>query len=286
MNKYSATASVALFVHALSSSALPIIIGGSLCLDVPNSVIDAGTQVQAFECTGGTNQDWTLTANGIQSSLGNVCLDRYGGSTADGTPVVLWPCDSTDPAQKWDLSYYTDDVLQYPVGAITDPVDRQCLDVTGGLASNGLVEMYTCNGGTGQQFLIAPPLKVGGSLCLDVPYGNSYNGAPVQAFECNGQANQAWYRNGPLFVSALGNYCLDRYGGGSADGTSVVLWQCDASDSAQLWVTPFDIPHDGEIQSPDGQCLDVTGGVVSGATLEMFQCSGNSNQLFAFGETI
>jgi len=45
------------------------------CLDVPNSSQTDGTYLQIYDCSGGANQQWTLTAGGQLTVYGGKCLD-------------------------------------------------------------------------------------------------------------------------------------------------------------------------------------------------------------------
>ena len=57
------------------------------CVDVPNSTTANGTQVQLWDCHGGTNQRWTYTASRQLTVYGNKCLDANGQGTTNGTAV-------------------------------------------------------------------------------------------------------------------------------------------------------------------------------------------------------
>src|SRR5689334_1234848 len=45
------------------------------CVDVPNSTTTNGTQVQLYDCWGGTNQRWTYTSSKQLQVYGSKCLD-------------------------------------------------------------------------------------------------------------------------------------------------------------------------------------------------------------------
>lgn len=76
----------------------------------------------------------------------------------------------------------------------------QCLDANdNGTSSGTKVQLWTCNGGTNQQWRTNPDGTITGvqsGLCLDVtggdkPAGN-VNGTQVELWTCNGGANQQW----------------------------------------------------------------------------------------------
>ena len=63
-----------------------------------------GTRVVIWDCNGGSNQRWTLNADGtivgVESSL---CLDVTGAGTANGTLVEIWTCNGGGN-QRWSRS--------------------------------------------------------------------------------------------------------------------------------------------------------------------------------------
>jgi hypothetical protein len=71
------------------------------CLDVFNQSTSPGAAVGIYDCNGGTNQQWTLNANGtivgVQSGL---CLTPAGGSSANGALTVVDTCTGA-ASQQW-----------------------------------------------------------------------------------------------------------------------------------------------------------------------------------------
>ncbi|WP_067508375.1 PQQ-dependent sugar dehydrogenase [Actinoplanes sp. TFC3] len=122
-------------------------------------------------------------ASGIGPVRGQAgkCLDVAGASTADGTKVQLYTCNSTG-AQTWTVT---------PGGTIK--ALGKCLDVAGNATQNGTkVQLYTCNG-TGAQNWSAQSdgslRGVASGRCLDVP---SADGQQLRLWDCLGAANQKW----------------------------------------------------------------------------------------------
>jgi alpha-galactosidase len=116
---------------------------GAKCADVTNSGTADGTQVILYSCTGNANQRWTLAADHTVRSLGKcltaagttagsaavlsactggaaqqwtaaadgtlvngasaLCLDVYGGGTADSTRLDTWTCGRMQANQVWSL---------------------------------------------------------------------------------------------------------------------------------------------------------------------------------------
>ncbi|WP_084546651.1 RICIN domain-containing protein [Glycomyces arizonensis] len=121
-------------------------VGSGRCLDVPNQSTANGTQVEIWDCNGGSNQQWTYTDAGELRVYGNKCLDAEGAGTADGTLAIIWDCHG-GTNQKWNLN---------ADGSITNVQSGLCLDVEGyGTANGSLVHLWTCHGGTNQQWNLA-----------------------------------------------------------------------------------------------------------------------------------
>ena len=73
-----------------------------------------------------------------------------------------------------------------------------CLDAYQKKTAPGTkVDIYTCNGGTNQQWRINADGTVVGvesGLCLDVIGQSNANGTAVEIWTCNGGSNQKWSR--------------------------------------------------------------------------------------------
>ncbi|HVV21295.1 MAG TPA: ricin-type beta-trefoil lectin domain protein [Pseudonocardiaceae bacterium] len=126
-----------------SSAAVVRGVGSGRCLDVPGFATANGTQLDIWDCDGGSNQSWTLTPSKWLTVYGDKCLDVTGASTAPGTKVELYDC-AGGTNQQWNVNAN---------GTITSVQSGLCLDVTGaGTANGSKVEMWTCDGGSNQQW--------------------------------------------------------------------------------------------------------------------------------------
>ncbi|MGF1427751.1 ricin-type beta-trefoil lectin domain protein [Kitasatospora sp. LaBMicrA B282] len=71
------------------------------CLTAAGS--SAGSWVTLSSC-GGTGQQWTAEPDGtLTTADSGLCLDVYGGGTADGTRLDVWPCGDHQANQAWSL---------------------------------------------------------------------------------------------------------------------------------------------------------------------------------------
>jgi predicted alpha-1,6-mannanase (GH76 family) len=117
--------------------------GSGRCVDVPGFTQTNGTQVELWDCNGGTNQEWAYTASKQLMVYGTKCLDVHGAGTADGTHVEIYDCNG-GTNQQWTLN---------SDGTIVGVGSGKCLDATGAGTANGtLLEIWTCNGGTNQKW--------------------------------------------------------------------------------------------------------------------------------------
>ncbi|WP_084963962.1 PHB depolymerase family esterase [Thermoactinospora rubra] len=111
------------------------------CVDVPNSSTADGTQVQLWDCHGGTNQRWTLTSSQELRGVGGKCLDAAG--TGNGARIQIYSCWG-GANQKWRV---TSD------GTIVGVQSGLCLDATG--TGNGTrLQLYSCWGGANQRWTL------------------------------------------------------------------------------------------------------------------------------------
>nr|WP_246001375.1 ricin-type beta-trefoil lectin domain protein [Allorhizocola rhizosphaerae] len=122
------------------------IVGGQSgrCADVPNSSTTNGTQLQIWDCHGGTNQRFTYNSSSRQLTVyGNKCLDASGQGTSNGTRVVIWDCHG-GANQQWNVNAN---------GSITGVQSGLCLDASGNGTANGtLLQLWSCHGGGNQQW--------------------------------------------------------------------------------------------------------------------------------------
>ena len=156
-------------------------VGSGRCLDVPNSSQTDGTYLQIYDCSGGTNQQWTLTASNQLTVYGNKCLDVPGHATAAGTRVEIWTCNG-GTNQQWRVN---------SDGTIVGVQSGLCLDVTGAGTANGTaVQLWTCNGGSNQKWtgLSGTPTPTDGTCSLPSTYRWTSTGALAQPAERVGLA--------------------------------------------------------------------------------------------------
>ncbi|MGN9844818.1 ThuA domain-containing protein [Nonomuraea sp. H19] len=115
----------------------------------------------------------------------------------------------------------------------------------------------------------------GSGRCLNVNGASQANGAQVQIWDCNGQANQQWTSTSAGELRVYGTKCLDVNGAGTADGTAVIIWDCNGQNN-QKWR----LNADGTITAVGAnKCLDVSGaGTANGTKVQIWACHSGTNQ--------
>lgn len=222
------------------------------CLDLPMPY-SSGELLQVYQCNGGTNQLWSLQSNGWVSNPGSASfVDVPWATTAPGAQLDSnnknWPATSN---QLWHSAN------GYQLRGIGD----MCLDIpSANIANNQVVQIYTCNGGSNQQWkahsdgTIRPVGNAG--FCLDVPYGSAYAGNLLQLYTCNGGASQRFTFDDSGEI-LFGNMCLDVQHGTPTPGNVVQLYPCksasDPSRMNQLWHLT------SSIVGSNGLCVEAQG---------------------------
>jgi hypothetical protein len=123
-------------------------VGSGKCLDVTGASTTPGTQVQIWDCNGGTNQTWTHSSSNqltVYSGGSQLCLDALNNQTAAGTKVQTWTCNG-GVNQQWNINSN---------GTVTGVQSGLCLDVAGASTADGAPgQLWTCNGGSNQQWTL------------------------------------------------------------------------------------------------------------------------------------
>uniref|UniRef100_UPI0004C3C24F ricin-type beta-trefoil lectin domain protein n=1 Tax=Microbispora rosea TaxID=58117 RepID=UPI0004C3C24F len=75
-------------------------------------------------------------------------------------------------------------------------------------------------------------------------------------------------------LRVYGNKCLDVNGGATADGSTVIIWDCNGQNNQQ-----WRLNSDGSITAVGAnKCLDVYGnGTANGSKVIIWTCNGQNN---------
>lgn len=130
------------------------------CLDDPGWST-SNVQFDIWSCNYGGNQEFTVYATKTipwgggsitlymyKVSSSGKCLDLWGGSSAWGTPIKQYGCNTSDDAQWWYL--WPTDIPGWFLFASQATGFNNCMTVTNDSQSNGaLVESWPCTSNVG-----------------------------------------------------------------------------------------------------------------------------------------
>ncbi|MFF1630667.1 ricin-type beta-trefoil lectin domain protein, partial [Streptomyces sp. NPDC058272] len=87
--------------------------------------------------------------------------------------------------------------------------------------------------------------------------------------------NQTFTYTARSELVVYGNKCLDAYNSGTANGTKVVLWDCNGGTN-QKWT----FNSGGTLtNNVSGLCLDaINNGTANGTLIDLWTCNGGTNQ--------
>ena len=113
----------------------------------------------------------------------------------------------------------------------------RCLDVSGASAANGTpMIIWDCHGNANQQFTRDGATPQVLGKCLNVP-PDAAPGTRVQLQDCDGSTHQQWVQNSDGTIrGGQSGLCLDVNGAGTANGTAVIVWSCHGGAN-QRWAT-------------------------------------------------
>lgn len=109
--------------------------------------------------------------------------------------------------------------------------------------------------------------------CLDAA-GGLRDGARAVIADCDPQRlSQQFAANEDALI--VGGKCLDVDNSGTANGTTVLFWECNGQQNQKWQAQP-----DGSLRSvSSGKCLDVDrSGTAAGTALLIWECNGQANQ--------
>lgn len=219
--------------------------------DAPDATVLVGTLIVS---TSGTEESYrpafNATLPGIvqakQAAGKHVRLVDMSALTAADLSDALHPNDNgfSKMAAAFNSGVQAADAAGWitpPVtasGQVQSGITGKCLDVSSGSSANGTAaEIWSCNGGTNQQWSATSDgtLRALGK-CLDATGRGTANGTKIEIWDCNGGTNQQWQSYNGGYRNPVSGRCLDDPNASTADGTQLVLWDCNGGAN-QRWTT-------------------------------------------------
>jgi hypothetical protein len=177
------TATVSLALPYSHPSSCTIAVNGNL----PDEQADNVLTLTVSYTTGSSTSSSGSGPVPLVSGYDGRCLDAKGNSSANGTKVILWTCNSSDSAQGWT---FTNGELRH---------NGKCANDQASGGSGSKVVLWTCNGASNEkwahtggdgEFLLN--LASHGFVCLDDPGYSKTNGTQVIVYACRNGGNQHW----------------------------------------------------------------------------------------------
>jgi glucose/arabinose dehydrogenase len=180
----------------LGTATVPVTGGWETFTDVSATLSNVPTTTGALYLTfsgSGTGYLFDLDAFTFGSSTGSrtgritaasgKCVDVSGASSADGSKIQLWTCNS-GANQQWTVE-----------GSTLRSMGK-CMDTAaGGTADGALVQLMTCNGATSQNWTAGANSSLvnqKSGKCLDANGGGTADGTQLIIWSCHGGTNQRW----------------------------------------------------------------------------------------------
>lgn len=277
-------------------------------IDLYQSNINNGTNIQLYTVNNGNNQYWIFNLQEdnyytINSSINQTkVLDIYRGLHTNYTNVQLYDNNNGDN-QRWKIKYLSNGYVN-----IISKNSNYCLDVNGGKNINGTnIQIYQCNNSTAQQFKLVEVIEgtktiedgtyminsaINEKQVLDVTGAKSTNGTNIELYQTNNGLNQKWeikYLDDGYYsmTSKLNkNKCLDVYGASFKPETNVQLYTCHNSDNQKWIIKETDDDYYYIITPNEHLYLDAYKGVANnGTNIQIYPGNNTKGQKFKFTKT-
>jgi GH25 family lysozyme M1 (1,4-beta-N-acetylmuramidase) len=210
-----------------------------LCLQSPAT---KGYKVRLERCTGQQSQQWQLvyppsvstTNYGSVLALYNpgygLCLSDPGNKPANGTQLIVWPCDGSR-GQEWTPQ----------AGPTQSGIAGMCLDdYKNRSASGSTVDSYTCDRARSELWTAQTDgtVRINGR-CLNVRNGRTASGTLVDLYSCNASAAEQWRLmadgGGIMLENPHSGLCLADPADSKIYGTQLQIRPCTPGDPGTTW---------------------------------------------------
>ena len=259
------------------------------CLDLYKGITKNETNIQLYQCTGHSPQQWRI--DGLYIRLAKD-LDKCVEVNPSNSAVYLYDCED-EVTQQWVYDGLTGTFRSavYPKEA--------CLGLVNGSTANDTdVQVIPCTGDNitlTQQWLMEGATLVASKsgvktihlaknteMCLDLEDGNTSNSSStLQLYQCTGNDHQQWVFDGfRIKYNQDQEKCVNLDGGNTSNGTKIKVRDCyDPDDKArQHWI------YDGASRSFRSakdleKCLQVAGDSFGNdSNVELSDCDGSDAQ--------
>lgn len=220
----------------------------------------SGSSVALATCDLTPSQTWTLAANGTIRNTGTgTCLNVDRATTANGSPLILYPC-GTASNELWSFP----EELRKSVMSLASVAGSNGASLGTGSAPAGDSDQRTRGvvttdiGAAKARWAFEDVPGTGGGLLRngDTGYCLRWKATSQQTVldeACNGDDSS--YRWGPTRLpngawkiqSQYTGECLDLSGGSTSAGTKVLTWSCNGSTNQQWRSVPNPLPEEPSV---------------------------------------
>jgi hypothetical protein len=265
------------------------------CLGVVNGSTASGANVEQRTYTGASGQTWQILK--VSAGVYKI-INKTSGLSLDvsGTQVV----QKAYSGQSFPISYFTDQpgFLNMRKSADSNVMWNGGSGNEGALIQTSNNSTADCSKWTitgvgpaaidpGRPYRLVPQNATNKSI--DVAYGSTTNGTIVQSYDTwstDGQRlvlKDGGKGNSKLTMKSNTNKCVGPKNHALTAGTKLEIQDCNGGND-QAWVTGETAAGSGifmlkNVAAP-GLCFDVPNGGANGAQMQIFNCTGASNQLF------
>ena len=203
------------------------------CLDIPGASWAVGIELQVYTCNGTSSQSFIRSNGTLQAKPSGVtrCVDAGDTDPYPSRTPISNSCYGGSPGAPGELFGFTQEEIR--------GLGDKCLQIVDTSFSDGT---FT--------------------------YVGTYSRAPVELYDCNSSARQAWRieKDGTI-KNAAGAYCLDVPNNAPSAGLRLWMYACNGTAAQRFTFTPA-----GEIRF-SGYCLDSVGATpANGARIQLWYC--------------
>ena len=262
---------------------IPLAAATDKCLDLYKGLTDNYTNIQLYQCTGRSPQQWIIDGLRIRIAKNmDRCVNLKGGDMSDGTNIELLECNNEQARQLWVYDGFS--------GAFRSGKNPEhCMVLEGKSTEDDTnLQIGSCDESIEQQWMVEgaadlvdkDEVKIIRSAnntnkCLDLKDGITSNtSSRLQLSQCTGTDHQQWVFN-DLWINYYNgsDICVNLDAGDTSNGTNIKVHSCNDKDR-QVWV------YDGLAKSirsaiDPSKCMQVD---TNDSYIEIHDCDGTDAQ--------
>ena len=221
------------------------------CVDVSDGSTSNSANIQQYSCNGTPAQQWVWSRYGmLVNPTSNKCVTvaHHGGT--DGSNIDLYECyhDGQPCTDPFECAGQDNQLWVWSGNSLKNRISDKCLDVADwGVSDGANIQLWTCDNNANQRWNASFSLI--NAFSNDCMTAGDGQGASVMHDDCNGRPTEQWVWRGNMLVNMNSNQCITRV---PWNGNNIRLQDCSNAENQQ-WVWQGD-----KIVNPSsGDCLDL-----------------------------